>query len=325
MSNKQKKDKEKSGLRPATLQNRTNYSRNSMAGAEANQQDDTTSMILQELRDFRRDNKTQLDDIKEEITKTNTRLDEAEERISKTEDRIQNMEDIVAEVIKLQEHLEAKITDQESRSRRENIRFYGIPEGAEDDSPSMIEFVEKLLGDNLGITDTTNFRIERAHRSLGTKPPPTAQPRSIVVKFASFRVKDTTLRDIWQKKGLDWQGSKVNADNDYPPRIIQKRKEYAEARRILKDRGIKFNTVFPSRLHVKYTDGPVTYETVEEATRDMHERGFPVEVIKPPETLMGRLRQLSWQKKRRATDRTSTYRAKLQVFRRGSPPANADE
>lgn len=324
MSTKAKKNKKQ--LRSTTTQDQTNYSPNtSMASseAEASQHPDTTSIILQELRDFRRDNKTQLEDIKEEITKTNIRLDEAEERIVKVEDRIQNTEDIILEMIKLQAQMEAKITDQESRLRRENIRIYGIPEEAENDSPSMIEFVEKLLGDNLVISDTPSLQIERAHRALGTKPPSTAPPRSILVKFASYRVKETILRNIWQKKGLNWQGQKVNVDNDYSPRIIQKRKEYAEVRGILKDRGIKFRTMFPARLQVKYTDGPKIYETVEEATHDMHERGFPVEIIKPPETLMERLRQLTWQKKsRRATGRIPTYRAKLQAFRRESSPAN---
>lgn len=38
-------------------------------------------LILWELRGFRRDNKQQLEDVKEEILKTNERLDEAEQRI----------------------------------------------------------------------------------------------------------------------------------------------------------------------------------------------------------------------------------------------------
>lgn len=43
------------------------------------------TLILRELRDFRQDNKKQLEDIKGEITKTNARLDEAEARIVENE------------------------------------------------------------------------------------------------------------------------------------------------------------------------------------------------------------------------------------------------
>ena len=121
--------------------------------------------------------------------KVNTRLEEAEGRIVNAEERIQNTEDILSEMLKLQAQLEAKITDQEGRSRRENIRLYGIPEGAETDSPSMIMFVQKLLWENLDIPELANLQIERAHRALGPQPPSDAQPRSILVKFLSFRTK----------------------------------------------------------------------------------------------------------------------------------------
>ena len=57
---------------------------------------------------------------------------------------------------------------------------------------------------------------------------------------------------MWQKKGLIWQGKRVNLDNDYAPCILQKRKEYAEVRRILKDRDIQFQTMYPARLKVSY-------------------------------------------------------------------------
>lgn len=222
MSTRAKKDKKKQ--RQTKIQNETerNLSLNTSMDShedEASQQD-ALGLILSELRDFRQDNKTQLHDIKEEITKTNTRLDEAEERIAKAEDRIQNTEEILSEMLKLQAQMEAKITDQESRSRRENIRIYGIPEEDEKEYPSIIEFVEKLLSDNLDISDIASLQIERAHRALGPQPPPNAQPRSILVKFSSFRTKETILRKTWQKKGLIWKEKRVNVDNDYPPRIL---------------------------------------------------------------------------------------------------------
>lgn len=112
-------------------------------------------LILQEIRGFRQENKAQLDVIKEEITKVNIRLDEAEGRIEKTEERIQNMEEIMTEMLKLHMKLEDKLTDLESRSRRENVRIYGVPEEAEKDSPTMVSFVEKLLRDGLKLPRTS--------------------------------------------------------------------------------------------------------------------------------------------------------------------------
>lgn len=98
--------------------------------------------------------------------KTNTRLDKAEEQIMKAKERIQNTEDILTEMLKLQVKLDAKIIDQENRARRENIRIYRVPKGAQKESPSMISFVGKLLRGNLDITTETTLQIERTTAHL---------------------------------------------------------------------------------------------------------------------------------------------------------------
>lgn len=287
-------------------------------------------LILRELRGFRQDNKQQLEDIKGEISKTNVRLDEAEERIMKVEERVQNTEDILAEMLKLHNSLDAKITDQENRSRRENIRLYGVTEGAEKQSQSMTSFVEKLLRENLDIPDDMPLHLERAHRALGPQPPEDAAPRSILVRFLSSKTKENVLRLAWQKKGFTWQGRRINLDNDYAPRTLQKRRAYTEIRKILKERQIPFQTLYPARLKVKYNDETQIYESAEEAATDMSDRGYPVEIARPPETLMDKLRQLTWERNsqrrgRRASHprRESNFKERLQSFRRASPPTTS--
>lgn len=96
-------------------------------------------------------------------------MEAAENRISETEERVQVVEEAVLEVLKLQEKLEARFMDQEGRLRQGNIRLHGTAEGAEDNSPTMVTFVENLLREKLEIPASTELRIERAHRSLGPK------------------------------------------------------------------------------------------------------------------------------------------------------------
>lgn len=79
--------------------------------------------------------------------------------------------------------MDAKLTDLEGRSRRDNIRIHGVSEGAEDSFSSMIEFVEHLLREGLSLPPNIELRVERAHQGLASKPPPEAPPRSIVVKL----------------------------------------------------------------------------------------------------------------------------------------------
>lgn len=158
-------------------------------------------IILQELRDFRREIKEQLENLKEELSSMYNRLKEAEERIEKTEERMLNVEESTIELVQLHIQLEEKMMDIESRCRRENTRIYGVPESSEQDSPSMCAFVETLLSEGLEL-DGVDINIERAHRSLGPQPPNEAPARSIVVKFLSFRIQEQILRKAWQKRGF---------------------------------------------------------------------------------------------------------------------------
>ncbi|KAK7909674.1 hypothetical protein WMY93_014358 [Mugilogobius chulae] len=272
-------------------------------------------IILNELRGFRQE-------IKAEFAKTNKRLDEAESRIEGNETKLQDIEEAVSAMLRVQEQLQEKLIDQECRSTRENIRIYGIPEGAEGSARGMVVFIENLLRENLGIPVTTEMHIERAHRALGPQPPPNAKPRSIIVRFQSYRMKEEVIRLAWQKKGFSLDNHKISLDHDYAPAILSKRKEYAEARHTLKENKIRFQTLYPARLRVHYDGGQVTYETVEEATADMASRGLPVKVIEKPTSLWERIQRGAWQtaRPRRATSagRTRSFNEKLQMFRRSS-------
>ncbi|KAI4817805.1 hypothetical protein KUCAC02_011181 [Chaenocephalus aceratus] len=278
------------------------------------------SLILKELREFRKDNGQQLKEIRKEINKTNIRIAEAEGRIEATETRLQVAEEAVTELLQLQVHLDAKLTDMEGRSRRENIRIHGVKEGAEDNSPSMGTFVEDLLREGLDLPATFELRVERAHRALMPKPPGEVSPRSIVVKLSSYRTKEELLRLAWQKRGFQHLERRVNLDHDYAPDVLRKRKAYAEAKTVLRLRKIRFQTPFPARFRVFYEEGIIVYGSAEEATEDMTKRGLPVSVIKHPDSLLERIQRITWRISKRPGTRDRAggnvnYKEKLEAFR----------
>lgn len=200
-------------------------------------------LILKELRGFHQENKEQLEAIKEEIVKVNTRLDEAEGRIERAEERIQNTEEVMTAMLKLHTKLEDKLLDLESRSRRENIRIFGVPEGSEKESTTMVSFVETLLREGVKLTEEMpDLQIESGHWSVGPQPPVDAPPRSITIKFLSFKTKETLLRKAWQGKGFTWQEKHINLDHGYPPLILKKRREYSEIHKVLKENKVQFQT-----------------------------------------------------------------------------------
>lgn len=298
------------------------------SGSENEDEPVNLMMILKELRgvgkevkEFRKDTKKQLQDIREEQDKINARLNDVETRVAGHEDMLQCTDEVLAEMITTQEQLQLKLTSLEAYSRRETLRLYGIPEGAESGSQSMVHFVEKLLRENLNIPASTALQIQRAHRALSPPAPNGSQPRSILVKFLCFTVKEEVLRLAWQKKGFLWNNNKVNLDHDYPPEIIAMRKEYAEARRVLKEKNLRFRTLYPARLKVFHEEGAKIYNTVEEATADLASRGLPVKVIKPPATPREKLqRWSSWRgaggRRPRQSQGAAGYKERLQVYRR---------
>lgn len=237
------------------------------------------------------------------------------------ETRIKANEEAVTEMLKLHVEMNAKLTDLEGRSRRENIRIHGVKEGSEDDAPSMVAFVERLLRHKLELPDSVEVRVERAHRALVPKPSPNVAPRSIVAKMANYRTKEEILKLAWQRRGFEYLGNKINLDHDYAPEVLKQRKEYAEVKAVLKEKKIRFQTPFPAKMRVFYPEGTVLYGSVEEATSDLAKRGFPVTVIKRPETFLEQIRHLSWRTARRTRgqvnkDRTRDYKERLQAFRR---------
>ena len=207
--------------------------------------------ISKEIRDFRTEHKVDLHTLKEEVKEdmknelkdlkqeiyqklsansaqiqaNETRLNGAEARINETESANTAMKEALINAIERQKTMQERLTDMEGRSRRNNIRIYGVPEGKEGNSVS--DFVEQFLKNELGLTADTDLRIQRAYRALARKPEPNQPPRSVVVNFLEFNTKETVLKKAWGKKiAMGSEGRRVSFDHDYATEVIQKRKAY---------------------------------------------------------------------------------------------------
>lgn len=75
-----------------------------------------------------------------------------------------------------------------------------------------------------------------------SSPPNDAPPRSIVVKFLSYKIKEEVLKQALHKKGFLYMNKKINLDHDYAPEVLRKRREYAEAKKTLAEKKIRFQT-----------------------------------------------------------------------------------
>lgn len=110
--------------------------------------------------------------------------------------------------------------------------------------------MEKLLRDTLEIPPTTELDTERAHQALAPRPSRDreAKPWSIIIRFLCYKIKKEILLKAWGKKKVFLNGRPIYFDQDYPPAVLQKRKEYSEAKRVLKQSKICLQTLLPAKL-----------------------------------------------------------------------------
>lgn len=215
------------------------------------------------------------------IEATLKRLGEAEQRIGEVETFGVEVQEVLTQMQKTQQELKSKITELEGHSRRNNIRIYGIKEGAE--GTSMARFVENFIKTELGeSTGLNELGIERAHRAAGSRPAETAPPRSTVVRFLKYTTKEKIISAAWRKK-ITLDGKRVFFDHDYATGVMEKRREYTTIKKALKEKGIRFHTPM-TKMRVFLESGTVTYESADQAADDLRARGLPI----PPRPEGGR-------------------------------------
>ncbi len=256
-------------------------------------------------------NSKELQEHTQSITDTQTRTEELEEW------NIQAKEALL-QALKEQKNLKEKLTDLEGRSQRNNVRIFGVPEGAEGDS--VPHFVESLLRRELALPEDMHLWIQRAHRATMGKPGLRAAPRYIIVNFLQFDTKEMLLKKAWQKR-IKIDDKPIFFDHDYANEVVQKRKAYADIKKVLKERGIKFQTPL-TRIKIHCSDGPKIYNSAREAAREMEKRGIVAQMRGDEEedSVENRIQgTFSWRKVRGPGEQSGTRqraREKLQEFRR---------
>ena len=100
---------------------------------------------------------------------------------------------------------------------------------------------------------TAMFMVERAHRILFRLPKPEAPPRPFLIRLLNYRDRDQILSTAGIRADIQYDNTKLLFFPDYPWEIQQQRREYTEIRRRLREKGLKYSLLYPSKLRV--TDG----------------------------------------------------------------------
>lgn len=210
-----------------------------------------------------------LDKIRADVVAQGQRIDDLE---SNAEDVSQRLATVEANCKYLEEEnklLKTNFSELEGRSRRQNIRLVGLPESL-DVGPRPTEFFSQLLVEVFGAEALPSPpELDRAHRSLMPKPGPHQKPRSVVMCFHRYKIKDLVMREARRRRGtLEYRGHKLQFYEDYSVDVLKQRAQYKDVMAELYRRGFRPSLLFPARLRITIPGGETRrLASVSEATR----------------------------------------------------------
>ncbi len=148
--------------------------------------------------------------------------------------------------------------------------------------------------------------------------PSESQPRSVIVYFQEFKVKEMVLHSAWKKGEIFHSDRRIYFDHDYPAETLAKRKAYSQIS-TLREKGIRFQTPLPAKLQVFFEGGPATYGSADEAAEDLKKKGFQIGREKTAEAqTFEKAWKIPWQQSKSLANRQTRQeliKEKLQNFR----------
>lgn len=166
--------------------------------------------------------------------------------------QLTELQSTVAKLELQTKHLEEKCEDLEARSRRNNVRIFGIPEGSEGSQPTA--FISELLQKLLNLEEKP--LLDRAHRTLREKPKDGAPPRPFIARVHFFHVRTDILQRAGRAAPLRYGDKSVYISPDYTSSIAKRRAAFGNVKRQLRTiSGAKFGLRYPATLRISLSDG----------------------------------------------------------------------
>ncbi|KAK7882797.1 hypothetical protein WMY93_028971 [Mugilogobius chulae] len=148
--------------------------------------------------------------------------------------------------------LSQKCEDLEGRSRRNNVRIIGVPEGSEGSRST--DFVATLLRDLLGLDSKPV--LDLAHRTLGPKPGDGGTPRPFIARVNLFQQRNEILRKAGASAPLLYKGKRVSVFPDFTATVSKKRAAFTKVKKELRScPGVKFGLFYPAVLRITLPSG----------------------------------------------------------------------
>uniref|UniRef100_H3B4E2 L1 transposable element RRM domain-containing protein n=1 Tax=Latimeria chalumnae TaxID=7897 RepID=H3B4E2_LATCH len=189
-----------------------------------------------------------VEEMRAENRDTKRRLNEGEQRIDILEKELEKEKKHNAALDPKITALAQRLDDQENRARRNNLRILGFPEQREKGKP--IQFLQEVLPKLLGLADGTQLEVERAHRTLGTRPEAGQRPHPFIVKFLRFQDKERIIHKARERGTLEWEGNKILIFPDLSKELQEKRRRFLDVKKQLREKEVKYGLFYPATLKI---------------------------------------------------------------------------
>lgn len=157
-----------------------------------------------------------IDKLSDQLDKLCTRMNNVEESVQFMNEELQETKKAMNDKASAADvkALSDQVIDLVNRSKRNNVIFHNVPEGAEGATPDCIGLVRSILQENLGIQSKAPIEIERAHRTPMAARHTGPRPRPIHVKFLRYGDRELTLKRASTSKNLEFQKERIFISDD---------------------------------------------------------------------------------------------------------------
>ncbi|KAJ1203611.1 hypothetical protein NDU88_007395 [Pleurodeles waltl] len=172
--------------------------------------------------------------------------DALDQRLTAVEDQVVALPNQETEL----RSLRAKVTDLEDRRRRDNIRFFGIPERKE--GSDVKTFLQSLLPDLFGIEFSPPPEFQRAHRIGPPNKATSDKPRPIIACFLRNEQARQVLSAAKTQGPVSLDDHEIRVAPDFSRLTNEKRKAFLGLRLQLRNLDIKYGLFEPARMWVTH-------------------------------------------------------------------------
>ncbi|KAJ1200477.1 hypothetical protein NDU88_004301 [Pleurodeles waltl] len=180
-------------------------------------------------------------------------------------------------------YLRSKLTDLEDRSRRNNIRFLGFPEGIE--GTDILSYLRDTLPKLADITIDPPLEFQRAHRLGLKRQNEKDRPRPIIACFLRHEQVRQLLQMSRRQGPLRLGSLEIRLSADFSKETADQRRAFLSLRPLLRQLDVKFGLFEPARMWITNNGESQTFydpEDLKSFLEGLHDPTQPMESATQP-------------------------------------------